>query len=83
MRKRKIEGVDFLRKFPKEIRTIIYNYLAGTKGYWMDRFDLVLGSFWMVFPNIRPPTCMINRYDEICDYCFKLENKCRCEARHF
>ena len=65
-------------------KKIVDDYLIGTKGYWMDKFDvLVLGRFWTIFEHIRPPVCMVNRYDELCFYCYKHQNKCRCAARHF
>ena len=72
------------RMLPLEVKNIVDDYLIGTKGYWMDKFDvLVLGNFWTIFEHIRPPVCMINRYDELCFYCYKHQNKCRCAARHF
>jgi hypothetical protein len=72
------------RRFPSEVLNLVNDYVIGTKGYWMDKFDLlVIGQFWTKFDHIRPPVCMVNRYDELCFYCYKHETKCRCAARHF
>jgi hypothetical protein len=76
--------IDAKRRFPSEVLNLVNDYVIGTKGYWMDKFDLlVIGQFWTKFDHIRPPVCMVNRYDELCFYCYKHETKCRCAARHF